>query len=551
MAVYKALYRKWRPKTFDDVISQNYITDTLKNQIKTNKTAHAYLFTGSRGTGKTTCARIFAKALCCPNSVNGNPCLECEVCKDAESSKISDIIEIDAASNNSVEDVRDLREGAIYLPERCKYKVYIIDEVHMLSPNAFNALLKIMEEPPEFVKFILATTELHKVPATILSRCQRFDFKRILPEDISNRLNYIADNEGFNLHQDASFLIAKLSEGGMRDAISLLDQCSAFSNDITEEVVSLVSGIAGKQYLFNALEYIINKDTANLFKLVDDLYIDSKDLTVFCNELLTQLRNVMILKLAPNQESSIVCMPNELQTLKRYADTLSLDDILYIIHGLEDTNNMLSKSNNRRIELEICLANVCNQSGSVTNSTAQSSNIDSTVINKVSDLLERINRLENRVAHSMTIQPQSNVNTERANARANATNKKYANLNGADFTSLSKWEEIVNILTKENPAIAGLLGNSKAYVHKHESYVMIVVNTNFFCSILRNNATLLKSIIDRVLNGDYTPLIRCNDTKHSTNNNNNYAQNTTAEVTSIRSLVEKANSLNVPTSQLD
>ena len=225
--MYQALYRKWRPRTFDDVISQPHITTTLKNQIQSGKTAHAYLFTGSRGTGKTTCARIFAKAINCLHATDGNPCQQCEICRDAEAFSLSDIIEIDAASNNGVDDIRELRDGAVYTPERCKYKVYIIDEVHMLSQSAFNALLKIMEEPPAFVKFILATTEIHKVPATIVSRCQRFDFRRILPEDITARLLYIAGEEQLTLDAQAARLIARLSDGGMRDALSLLDQCAA------------------------------------------------------------------------------------------------------------------------------------------------------------------------------------------------------------------------------------------------------------------------------------------------------------------------------------
>ena len=208
--MYEALYRKWRPLSFDDVISQPHITKTLKNQIISGRTAHAYLFTGSRGTGKTTCARIFAKAVNCPQCSGGNPCLECSICHDADSFALSDIIEIDAASNNGVNDIRDLRDGAVYTPERCKYKIYIIDEVHMLSASAFNALLKIMEEPPEYVKFILATTEIHKVPATIVSRCQRFDFRRIKPEDIAAKLLYVAQHEDFNLDEKAAALIAYL-----------------------------------------------------------------------------------------------------------------------------------------------------------------------------------------------------------------------------------------------------------------------------------------------------------------------------------------------------
>ena len=221
--MYLALYRKWRPKTFDDVISQEHITTTLKREIVSGKTAHSYLFTGSRGTGKTTCAKILAMAVNCPHTVDGNPCMECEICKGIEDGSILDVQEIDAASNNGVDDVRLLREEANYLPAQCKYRVYIIDETHMLSTSAFNALLKIMEEPPEHVKFILATTEVHKVPATVLSRCQRFDFGRIKTEDIAKRVLYIAEHESFSVTEEAAFLVARLADGGMRDALSILD----------------------------------------------------------------------------------------------------------------------------------------------------------------------------------------------------------------------------------------------------------------------------------------------------------------------------------------
>ncbi len=260
--MYKALYRKWRPMTFDDVISQQQTTDTLKNQIMSGKTAHAYLFTGSRGTGKTTCARILAKAVNCRNMKDGNPCLECDICRDADSGALTDIVEIDAASNNGVDNIRDLRDAAVYTPDRGQYKIYIIDEVHMLSAGAFNALLKIMEEPPPYIKFILATTEIHKVPATILSRCQRFDFRRIKPEDIASRLKFIAEQEQLSLTDGGAAMIAKLADGGMRDAVSLLDRCSVGDEVIDENVVSAAAGIAGKEYLFGLLEAIDSGDTA-------------------------------------------------------------------------------------------------------------------------------------------------------------------------------------------------------------------------------------------------------------------------------------------------
>ncbi|MBQ8078867.1 MAG: DNA polymerase III subunit gamma/tau, partial [Oscillospiraceae bacterium] len=284
---YQALYRKWRPMTFADVLSQPQVTTTLQNQLRAGTTAHAYLFTGSRGTGKTTCARILAKAVNCEHPrPDGNPCLECQTCRDAEAGALSDIIEIDAASNNSVEDIRDLRDGAVYTPERCRFKIYIIDEVHMLSVSAFNALLKIMEEPPEYVKFILATTEIHKVPATIISRCQRYDFRRIRQEDLVTRLLYIAEQEQIRVERDAAELMAKLSDGGMRDAISLLDRCAALGDTITAPMTAEAAGAAGREYLLQMLEAIRKRDAAQTLAIIAQLHEASKDLGRLCEELI-------------------------------------------------------------------------------------------------------------------------------------------------------------------------------------------------------------------------------------------------------------------------
>ena len=293
--MYQALYRKWRPRSFDDVISQPHITTALRNQIREGRTAHAYLFTGSRGTGKTTCARILAKAVNCEHRTpEGNPCLSCDICRDAERGALSDIIEIDAASNNSVEDIRDLREGTVYLPERCRFKVYIIDEVHMLSPSAWGALLKVMEEPPEYVKFILATTEIHKVPATIISRCQRYDFHRIRSNDIAARLEYIAGQEQLSLEPEAAQLIAHLADGGMRDALSLLDQCASGGEAITPQLVTQAAGAAGRDSVFAILKAIQDQDAPKALEVTGALYDQSKDMGRLCDELLEQLRNMMV-----------------------------------------------------------------------------------------------------------------------------------------------------------------------------------------------------------------------------------------------------------------
>mgnify|MGYP000845638659 FL=1 len=355
--MYEALYRKWRPRTFDDVVGQELITTTLKNQVSAQKTGHAYLFTGSRGTGKTTCARILAKAVNCEHTDGGNPCLECDICNDAENFALSDIIEIDAASNTSVNDMRDLRDGAVYTPERCKFKVYIIDEVHMLSASAFNALLKIMEEPPDYVKFILATTEIHKVPETIVSRCQRYDFKRIPAEKISERLLMIAQSEGIKIDRDATELIAHISEGGMRDAISLLDQCSAFSGEITKQTVSETAGIADRTYIFDLIDAFFSKNTTKALEITDSLNSGSKDMQRLCVELVAQLRNIMLLKTSPNV-TSVNCMPDEKQRLSELAQKVSLSEIISEMSALQECSDRMTKAIDRKTEFEMCVVQI-------------------------------------------------------------------------------------------------------------------------------------------------------------------------------------------------
>ena len=266
--MHKALYRKYRPQVFEDVIGQDYIVTVLKNQIESGRVGHAYLFTGTRGTGKTTCAKIFSKAVNCEHNQNGNPCLSCVVCKGVQNGSILDIVEIDAASNTGVDNIRDIIEESAFLPAVCKYRVYIIDEVHMLSTNAFNALLKIMEEPPAHVIFILATTEVHQVPVTIISRCQRFDFSRIDDELIVNQLLKVANLEGINLSNDAAEMIAALADGGLRDALSLFDQCASFDNNVDRNVVSKVSGQAEGSFINALADTIVNKNAAEALKLI-------------------------------------------------------------------------------------------------------------------------------------------------------------------------------------------------------------------------------------------------------------------------------------------
>ena len=359
MRVYLALYRKWRPKTFDDVVGQEHITTTLKNEVSAGKTAHSYLFTGSRGTGKTTCSKILAMAVNCLHPVNGNPCMECEVCKGIEDGSILDVLEIDAASNNGVDDVRVLREEANYTPAQCRYRVYIIDETHMLSTSAFNALLKIMEEPPEHVKFILATTEVHKVPATVLSRCQRFDFVRIQTEEIAARLSYIASQESFELTQEAAFLIARLADGGMRDALSILDQCIAFSDRVDEEVVSKATGLVSRDYLFQIAQVIAQKDPSQAIGMMDKLYAGAKDLQKLVGELIEHFRNLMLVKTVEDPKELIRCLPEELLKLKEQTRLFPLSEILRILSVLQDCLDKLGRDYEKRLTVEMAMIQLC------------------------------------------------------------------------------------------------------------------------------------------------------------------------------------------------
>lgn len=356
--MYLALYRKYRSATFDEVISQEHITTTLKNQIKTGTPAHAYLFTGSRGTGKTTCAKLMAKAVNCLSPVDGNPCGECECCK-AIADGCPDIIEMDAASNNGVDDVRALRDEVMYAPTVCKYKVYIIDEVHMLSSQAFNALLKTIEEPPAHVIFILATTEVHKVPATIVSRCQQFRFSRIDIEASTARLCEIAGKEDAKITEDAARLISRLSDGGMRDAVSLLDQCMSVSRDIDEETVRTTAGIAGTEHLFALADCIQAHNTAQALKILDELHNESKDLMLLLDELTTHFRNLCMLSSTNMDFSLIPAGSGSRNDLAHQTEKFTLGEIMRCLDILQDCIAKTPKTAKRKTVAEMCLIRLC------------------------------------------------------------------------------------------------------------------------------------------------------------------------------------------------
>jgi len=358
--MYQALYRKYRPQTFDDVVGQMAVTQTLKTQLQSGRLSHAYLFTGSRGTGKTTSAKILAKAVNCENPQDGNPCNCCKACVAIDSGSCMDVLEIDAASNNGVDNVRDLRDDAIYTPSQVKMRVYIIDEVHMLSISAFNALLKIIEEPPEHLMFILATTELHKVPATILSRCQRFSFRRISQEDIAARLQYVAYQEKIDLDNSAARVLARLADGAMRDGLSLLDQCaSATEGELTADRVYSCLGIAGIMECGKLMNFIAEHDSGNALALVDRFYSEGKDMGALLDELACLTRDFMILKTAPNEGISMlsgVASDDEVRTLARKFSTGELTRMMGII---QQTAAGFTRSTSRRMDAELCVVKLC------------------------------------------------------------------------------------------------------------------------------------------------------------------------------------------------
>ena len=380
--MYQALYRKWRPKTFADVVGQEHITETLQRQVAEGRLSHAYLFTGTRGTGKTTCAKILARAVNCEHPENGNPCNRCPSCLGIESGRFLDVVELDAASNNGVDSVRALRDEAIYSPAQVKKRVYIVDEVHMLSTPAFNALLKILEEPPEHLMFILATTELHKVPATILSRCQRFSFRRIRPQDIEGRLNYIAQQEHIDLKEDGAALLARLSDGALRDALSLLDQCAAAGGAIDAPAVLDALGLAGNVQTAQLMSLILSRDTRGALALLGKLYDAGKDVGAVLGELSTLSRELLIRATAGEGGESLLSGAYDSATLENLSKQGTSARFIQLCTLLQETAAQLQFSVNRRTDAELCVLKLC----------------DETLSGDLAALCARIARLEEQIA---------------------------------------------------------------------------------------------------------------------------------------------------------
>lgn len=356
---YQVLYRKYRPKSFDDVYGQDHVTTTLRNELRMNRVHHAYLFTGSRGTGKTTCAKILSKAVNCLDIRDGDPCGECENCRGIDSGEILDVVEMDAASNRGIDDIRAIIDEVAFAPARAKYRVYIVDEVHMLSRDAWNALLKTLEEPPAHVVFILATTEVNKIPETILSRCQRFDFHRISPADISARLMEISAKENVSLSEEAALLISVIADGAMRDAISLLDRCIGISAEITADVVRSAAGLAAQGHIFELANCTINKNARKALELIDSLYQDSKDMASLCEELQSHFRSLMLIKTVSDPRALVVMSDREFDAAVAQSDYLSLADILFDMDVLSRARAAMRDSVSPRTELEMALVKLC------------------------------------------------------------------------------------------------------------------------------------------------------------------------------------------------
>lgn len=467
--MYKALYRKWRPKTFDDVIGQSQVTDVLKNEVSSGRISHAYLFTGSRGTGKTSCAKILAKAINCQSPENGNPCGKCEICLSIESEKTLDIVEIDAASNNGVENIRDMREEIVFTPTICKYRVYIVDEVHMLSQGAFNAFLKILEEPPSYVVFILATTELHKIPATIMSRCQKFMFHRLSPEDISSRVKYVCEQENIQIDNSSISIISNSADGGMRDALSILDQCHGVcGNNLNEKSVREILGISNDEYIDNLTEAILSGDFINALKYVDEIYKQCGNIVKLCSQITESFRNIMIYKATKEERY----LPKKSE-IKKIIDNTDLNSILSCLKLIQEAYNNMHSGIDKKLELEITILKL-------------SSKFNNYCISEPHNIINK------EVVDNES--PKNNIVVNQYNP-SQIENGKLNN----------EWQEVLNKM-KENSNLKSLyisLKDSEAY--KNGKYILIKPNNSMAFELLKKSEqrSYLKQVIAQVLGEPY------------------------------------------------
>lgn len=499
--MHKALYRVYRPKTFEDVVGQEHIVKTLKNQIRNSNIGHAYLFSGTRGTGKTSTAKIFARAVNCLNSNDEEPCNECEICVDTLNDNIMDIVEIDAASNNSVDDIRELRESVKYTPSKAKYKVYIIDEVHMLSQGAFNALLKTLEEPPSYVIFILATTEPHKIPATILSRCQRFDFKRVSSKDIANRMAYICEKENIEAEEKALSLIARNSQGALRDALSILDQCMSFGNELIEynDVIELL-GTVNIDELFELSQAIIDENTKKTLQILNGFIIWGKDIRNLMNDLIDHFRNLMVCKVSKDLDE-IISLPEEnIEKLKEQAKTININDLIRILNILSETQDSMKSSSNTRILAEVTMMKIAQPMFDESKEA----------------LIKRIENLEQIVESGnikvVAVQSESksslnNINEE-LNNHEEGQDIIYEEVKSEDVKLVeASWKKIIGkIKDDKKPSIYALLKEvSSFYVKENALFIIFNDNFSFARSRLSSEETIkyVEQVIREVLNRSF------------------------------------------------
>ena len=510
--MYQVLYRKYRPRVFSDVVGQEHITSTLSKEIETGKISHAYLFTGSRGTGKTTCAKILSKAVNCLNPVDGNPCNQCEICKGLDSGAILDVVEIDAASNNGVENIRDIRDEINFTPASCKYRVYIIDEVHMLSIGAFNALLKTLEEPPAHVKFILATTEVHKLPVTIVSRCQRFDFKRVSPEAMKQRMEFIADCEGFTTDDEALSLIARIADGGMRDALSLLDQCTGHGKHISADIVCDVAGMTGKDHLFAIGDAVALTNAGKALEIINDLHANSCDMERLCSDLINHFRNLMIVKTVKSASEILVCTADELEQYKTQSGKFTLENILYCISLLQDSMANIKRGVNRRIEMEMVIIKLATPNLTTDNEA---------LLRRISDLEVKIRTGAISVTTQAVTSPETKAQeTPIATASANITPSVVPAPNTDEYPAEAPsqnapaeessdgeipidWAEVLSELTKTNMPLWGVLNGSSAIIRG--DYVLIKSDNPTLSAFIKTggNARDVKEAVLRVTGKRY------------------------------------------------
>ncbi|MEG2435116.1 MAG: DNA polymerase III subunit gamma/tau [Ruthenibacterium sp.] len=491
--MYRALYRKWRPATFEEVVGQDNIITALKNQLLHDKVGHAYLFTGTRGTGKTTCAKIFAKAVNCQSRNGADPCCKCAVCTGIDDGSVMDVVEIDAASNNGVDNIRDLRDETAYTPSVGTYKVYIIDEVHMLSTAAFNALLKIMEEPPSHVIFILATTEIHKVPATILSRCQRYDFTRISPEDITGRLLYIAKEEEIPLTDGAAGLIARLADGAMRDALSILDTCAGVTDAVDEDIVRRMAGVTDKSYLFDLGQAITSYDAPKALALVATLREKSIDIKRLCDELVLHYRNLLLAGVSGGQNLLTGVSVQEEQRYLEAAKTMPQAQALRAIQMFCEALDKMGKGTDARIELELAIFKLCTQPTvpqmqSVAATTAPAQAFASATSTPVYEQQPKLVRSQTAPVDTP---PQAVSTTLPQAAAVPQLNPPPPLAAGVKEELFADWPAVVDAMEAKDKCLYVNMRNSKAY---YDGRRVLIDGSELFTEYMRQNKSSFDSI---------------------------------------------------------